>query len=188
MTLPVLVVAPVLTVLHSEYGIGGVDGLKAPQATLFASLMQGLFGDQSLPYNMVGLGVVFGLSILIADWLLQSGRSGFRLYVMPVAVGVYLPITLSVPIVLGGLVRYFVQKHKAAGGETADSQHDRGVLLSSGLVAGEAIMGVLLAVLTFVGVKMGSLDVLPLVASEFLSLAALLALVFYLYKVAKARY
>ena len=181
-TLPVLVIAPVLTVLHSEYGIGGVDGLKAPQATLFASLMQGLFGQESLPYNMVGLGVVFGLSILIADWLLQSGRSGFRLYVMPVAVGVYLPITLSVPIVLGGLVRYLVQKRKSSDGL---GQNDSGVLLSSGLVAGEAIMGVVLAVLTFVGVQIGNFDFLPHAASELLSLAALLALVFYLHKVAR---
>ncbi len=146
-TLPTLVIAPVLTVLHSEYGIG--EGLKAPQATLFASIVEGIFGQSSLPYNMIGIGATLGILVILLDQMLLKGQK-FRLHLMPIAVGIYLPITLGVPIFIGGLVHSLVSRRFKSKNTT-----DQGVLFGSGLVAGEAIMGVVLAIAAYVGISMG---------------------------------
>ena len=144
--IPAFVIAPVLSLLHSSYGIG--EQLKAPQATLFASLAKALFGDEDLPYDMVAYGAAIGIVVLIADAFLKRARAPYRLYLMPLAVGIYLPITLAVPILFGGLVRFFAERgRKVRPGET-----DSGVLLGSGFIAGEAIMGILIALLVFLNV------------------------------------
>lgn len=148
---PAFVIAPVLSLLHHSYQIG--VGLKAPQATLFASLAGGLFGKGTLPVGMIGLGLAIGIALIAADAFLAKRGSAFRLHPMPVAVGMYLPFTLSVPILLGGLIRYAGQRALArtalgrgAGGAVADDEiSNAGVLLSSGLIAGESILGVALA-------------------------------------------
>lgn len=149
---PAFVIAPVLTLLHHSYVIGG--GLKAPQATLFASLAGGIFGKGQIPYLMVGIGAGIGIALIAADAWLKARGSKFRLHPMPVAVGMYLPFTLSVPIFLGGLIRYLGQRalagkrrkdKEAADGETGNA----GILLSSGLIAGESILGVVLAVFVY---------------------------------------
>lgn len=145
--IPALVLAPVLTLLHRSYGIG--DQLKAPQATLFASLVKGIFRDGDLPLKFIWTGMGLGAALWLGDRVLASRQSGFRLHVMPVAVGLYLPITLAVPILLGGILRYAVEKRK--GAQTGESTSNTGVLLGSGLIAGEALMGVLLAGFVLVG-------------------------------------
>ncbi|MDP6963018.1 MAG: oligopeptide transporter, OPT family [Planctomycetota bacterium] len=142
------VMAPVLGLLHNAYGIGtGVEGsLEAPQAQLFASLMQGFFGDSELPWDLIAIGAGIGLLIILTDKLILEPRaSKFRLFVMPVAVGMYLPFGLSTAILLGGLVALVAaKKHKTE--QSRDQGHEKGVLLSSGLIAGEAIAGVLIAI------------------------------------------
>jgi putative OPT family oligopeptide transporter len=140
------VMAPVLSLLHNAYGIGVEGGLEAPQAQLFASLMQGFFGDAELPWGLIGVGAGLGLIIILVDKLMLEPRnSQFRLFVMPVAVGMYLPFGLSTAILLGGLIAWAsARKHKTK--ESRDAGHEQGVLLSSGLIAGEAIAGVLIAI------------------------------------------
>ncbi|MBC8370292.1 MAG: oligopeptide transporter, OPT family [Planctomycetes bacterium] len=142
------VMAPVLSLLHNAYGIGtGAEGaLEAPQAQLFASLMQGFFGDSELPWDLIGVGAGLGLAIILIDKLfLEPKNSSFRLFVMPVAVGMYLPFGLSTAILLGGLIAWAAaRRHKTK--ESSDFGHEQGVLLSSGLIAGEAIAGVLIAI------------------------------------------
>ncbi|MFT7517180.1 MAG: putative OPT family oligopeptide transporter [Myxococcota bacterium] len=142
------VMAPVLSLLHNSYGIGtGVEGaLEAPQAQLFASLMQGFFGDAELPWGLISVGAGFGLAMIILDKMILEPRgSKFRLFVMPVAVGMYLPFGLSTAILVGGLIAWAAaRKHKTE--ESRDRGHEHGVLLSSGLIAGEAIAGVLIAI------------------------------------------
>jgi putative OPT family oligopeptide transporter len=148
--IPVLVIAPVLTLLHHSYGIGSGE-LKAPQATLFASLTQGIFGKGDLPLHLMGIGAGLGVALIVADALLKARGSKLRLHPMPVAVGLYLPLTLSVPIFLGGLVRWFATRRKREEGpETGNA----GILLSSGLIAGESIMGVLLALCVYLEWKL----------------------------------
>lgn len=172
--IPAFVIAPILTLLHSAYGIG--DGLKAPQASLFASITQALFGQGSLPINMVAIGAVLGIAVIVIDNIFLK-NSKFRLHLMPLAVGIYLPVTLAVPIFIGGLIRYFSERKV----KREDESKDPGVLLSSGFIAGEAIMGVVVAIIIYF-----SKDALKLVVSpmtrELLSLAAFSALAVYLYK------
>lgn len=146
--IPAFVIAPVLTLLHQGYGIG--EGLKAPQATLFASITKAIFGKGELPYNMVLIGAILGIMILVIDKFIFEKRKGVRLHLMPIAVGIYLPVTLAVPMFLGGLIRYIKDKKM---GEAKLEAHDQGVLVSSGIIAGEAIMGVLIAILLSVGIN-----------------------------------
>ncbi|MBN1355479.1 oligopeptide transporter, OPT family [bacterium] len=143
--IPTVTIAPVLSLLHNAYGIG--IGLKAPQASLFASITQGMFGDGTLPYDMIGAGIVLGISIIGLDMLLSRRKSRFRLHIMPVAVGIYLPLSLSVPIFIGGLLSL-----DRSGVERVSPSADTGnggILVSSGLIAGEAIMGIVLAVFIY---------------------------------------
>ena len=175
--IPAVVIAPVLYLLNSTYGIGGEEGLKAPQATLFASLTEALFGDADLPTNMLLIGAGMGVVILILDAILKYMGMSFRLYLMPVAVGIYLPISLAVPIFLGGVVRFFADKNR----QNTEEKSDNGVLLGSGFVAGESIMGVLLALLIFFNLDLD----LGIQAWTFVSLAVIAGVAFYLFKVAR---
>lgn len=144
-----LVMAPVMTVLHQgslNAGTGGIGGqaLPAPQASLFAALVDGFFGNGALPWNLVAIGAALGVALLIGDRLLQAQGAPLRLHVMPVAVGIYLPLALSAPILLGGLV--------AAAIGRIDSRPvvlRRGVLSASGMIAGESLVGVAIGVLAY---------------------------------------
>ncbi len=145
------ILAPVMTVLHEgsiANGTGGIGGreLAAPQAVLFSSLVQGFFGDGHLPWNMVLWGVYIGILMVIIDGILQAMDSKIRLYVMPVAVGIYLPLTLSAPILMGGILHGLLTGRSEA--ET-NRRQKRGVLVSSGMIAGESLAGVLLGFIAY---------------------------------------
>lgn len=137
--------APVLTLLHNAYGIGtsGPDSLAAPQAGLFASLVDGFFGDGALPWDMIAIGVGIGVLLIILNWILERSGSAFRAHVMPVAVGIYLPLSLATPIFLGGLLHHVV---RCSDSSKDPGTQDPGLLFGSGLIAGEALMGILLAI------------------------------------------
>ncbi len=139
--LPVFAIAPVLTLLHNAYGIGtdAPGALRAPQATLFASIVDALFGDSEMPWTMVWIGVAIAIGILAVDKILVQRGSRFRAHLMPVAVGIYLPLALMTPILLGGLIAHALKK-------ASEGASHRGVLIGSGLIAGEAIAGILIAV------------------------------------------
>ena len=144
-----LVITPVLSLLHNAYGIGSDahlpienqgNFLAAPQAGLMASVADGILGESStLPWNLVFIGVVIGVSIILWDKNLEKRKSSFRAPVLAVAVGIYLPIELSVPIFLGGYLRHYLHY-----GKKKDTSK-QGVLVCSGLITGEALMGILLA-------------------------------------------
>jgi putative OPT family oligopeptide transporter len=166
-----LVMAPVLQLLHDNTpgGIGGRE-LAAPQAALFASLAKGFFGDGDIPWNMVATGAVVGIFIWIADLRLERRQAAFRLHLMPVAVGMYLPFGLSTPILLGGVINYLVTRGSAS--EQESEQRTRpGVLFASGAIAGESLMGVGMALLASVGITRIALDLSPLLTTS-LTLAA----------------
>ncbi len=164
------VMAPVLTLLHenTEGGIGG-RLLPAPQAGLFKSLAEGFAGVGELPWNLIMIGAGVGVVILILDGLLKARESSFRLYLMPVAVGMYLPFTLAIPILLGGVIAHLATR------KVPKDQHDSalhgGVLFSSGVIAGEALMGVGLAILA--ALKVSSMG--DMVPSTLVTAAAALA-------------
>ena len=173
--IPAFFIAPTLSLLHSAYGIG--DGLKAPQATLFAALSSGFFKEGgALPLNWLFLGIGIGTVLLVLDTYLVVKKSPFRLYVMPTAIGMYLPFTMGVPLFIGGLVSFLVSRRRAR-----HSGSDSGILLSSGFVAGESVLGVLIALL-MVWQMDTALDMLPDFLAHILSVLALLAFAVYLFK------
>ncbi|MBL6704598.1 MAG: oligopeptide transporter, OPT family [Planctomycetaceae bacterium] len=179
------IMAPVLTILHEgslNAGTGGIGGeeLVAPQAGLFASLAEGFFGNGNIPWDMVGWGVGLAVLILLADIPLAIKKSSFRLHVMPVAVGIYLPAELSVPILFGGILNWMITSHSSS-----DAGEKRGVLLASGIIAGESLMGVLLGLLAFFGwtsLKLGSYVSPTLI--EVVSLLVLSAVLIAMYRFA----
>jgi len=152
---PAFAIAPVLSLLHRAYGIGtGEPGsLLAPQAALFASLAEGFFGDGELPWTMILLGAGIGVVLIVLNALLEAFGYRFRAHVMPVAVGMYLPLSLAAPMVVGGLVQWCFARASDGGGQG----RDRGVLFGSGLIAGEALMGIGLALPIVLGVSMWDL-------------------------------
>ena len=158
-----LVMAPILQLLHENTpgGIGGRE-LAAPQAGLFASLANGFFGDGNLPLDMVAIGAVLGILILTLDYFSfdKNKPGGFRLHLMPIAVGMYLPFGLSTPILIGGLIAYFLTKRSKLA-NTDDHVLQNGVLLSSGLIAGESLMGILLALFASAGITSINLGLQP---------------------------
>lgn len=142
-----LVIVPVLTLLQAKYGIGEVTPLhphplSAPQATLMASLASGLFGE-GLPWPLVGLGAGVSLLVILFDHRQEARGAAFRTPVLAVALGMYLPLKLSAAILAGGIVAELVQRKKPAGFEPRSHQ---GLLFAAGLVTGEALMGIALAV------------------------------------------
>jgi putative OPT family oligopeptide transporter len=162
-----LVMAPVLNLLLKAYGIGvptaeHPDPLIAPQATLMASVAKGMFGGQ-LPWGMISIGGAIGAAVIAWDlWLKQRG-SEFRAPVLAVAVGIYLPLELSVPIFAGGLIAWLVEKKLGVHGETPEAERAKrnGMLFAAGLITGEALMGIFIAVPI---VMSGRADVLALPA------------------------
>jgi putative OPT family oligopeptide transporter len=121
--------------LAETFGFGGKD-LPAPQATLMKLVIDGVI-DRSLPWGLVGIGV--GIA-LVAELL--------RIPSLPFAVGVYLPLSTMTPIFLGGLLRLLATRRRAAS--VAEARTGRGVLLGSGFVGGEGLLGVGLAGAAFV--------------------------------------
>ncbi len=147
-----LVMAPVLQLLHNNTpgGIGGRE-LSAPQASLFKSLVEGLFGQGDLPWDMVSIGVAVGCVILVADKILEHKEISFRMHVMPIAVGMYLPFGLTTPILIGGLLAHVVSAGEK--GAVADKRLHRGILFASGIIAGESLTGVGIALMASLGIS-----------------------------------
>jgi len=148
-----LVMAPVLNLLIQAYGIAGTptakeNALPAPQAFLMAKVTEGVFTG-NLEWKMIYIGAGIAIALIILDEILAMKGSKFRTPVMPVAVGIYLPLCLGVPIFIGGLIRYLVGK---ARGDTGEGPTDPGVLGAAGLIAGEALMGIIFAALIVGGI------------------------------------
>ncbi len=186
-----LVMAPVLNLLATAYGIGPPtaehpNSLNAPQAALMASVAKGMFGGK-LPWDMISLGAVVGAAIIAFDAWLKSRNSTFRVPVLAAAIGIYLPLELMVPIFLGGLLSYLVErKHKLAPHDEAerDRIHRPGTLFAAGLITGEALMGIAIAIPIVISARG---DVLALPAAwhfnQWIGLAVLGAVGAYLYRV-----
>lgn len=187
-----LVMAPVLNLLAQAYGIGvpseaHPNPLLAPQATLMASVSKGLFGGQ-LPWDMIAVGAVIGVGIIVLDEILKARSASFRTPVLAVAVGIYLPLELMTPIFLGGLLAWTAERRlRRQGLEAAEIErrHRKGLLFAAGMITGEALMGIAIAVPI---VTSGSADVLALPSlwhfGEWLGLVVLAALAGLLFKTA----
>ena len=148
-----LVMAPVLNLLAAAYGIGPAtaehpNSLNAPQAMLMASVARGMFGGE-LPWDMIVSGGVLGALIIAVDAWLKARGSQFRVPVLAAAIGIYLPLELMVPIFLGGALAHLVERRHGVGAHdeaARDIAHRPGTLFSAGLITGEALMGIAIAV------------------------------------------
>ncbi len=146
-----IVMMPVLWMLHKRYGIVSDahlapdmqgNALEAPQASLMANIANGVF-NQNLPWNLIIIGCLLAVLIIALDKILEKRGATFRTPVLAVAVGLYLPFHLVTPIFIGGLISYFTSGKAMLHGEEDINQN--GLLLASGLITGEALMGILMA-------------------------------------------
>jgi len=156
----------------------GSSELPAPQATLMKTVVDGVL-SANLPWGLVLIGGFISLFVELIG--IPS---------LPFAVGVYLPISAMTPVFLGGIVRYFVDKSKEnLSDEDVIKAKEQGVLLSSGLIAGEGIMGIAIAIYAFVAGKKpeGIGFFIQGITGEILSFALFITLAFYLYKVGKKK-
>lgn len=145
----VLVMAPILNVLVRAYGIGAPtaeqpNALLAPQATLMASVADGVFGG-GLPRGMILAGALIGVAIIVLDEWLKRSDAAWRAPVLAVAVGIYLPLELAVPIFAGGLIAHIAGK-RLLGAADAEAARRSGTLFAAGLITGEALIGIFMAI------------------------------------------
>ena len=131
-------IGAILYLLSMAWGGYGSNDLPAPQAILMKMIVEGIMGG-NLPWNLVLSGVFIAIVVEVLG-----------IPVLPFAIGLYLPIYLSVPMMLGGLLRWFLEKRKYSSDKVKDNVVQSGVLYSSGLIAGEGIVGILLAVLAII--------------------------------------
>jgi len=195
-----LIMAPVLNLLLKAYGMGPAtpahpQSLQAAQATLMEAVSRAMFGGQ-LPWSMVLAGVGVGAAIIVCDEILKARKAGFRTPVLAAAVGIYLPIELSVPIFFGGVLAWLAERTIAAAAvqgvapvrEEAERVGRKGMLFAAGLITGEALIGVLIAIPI---VTTGRDDVFALPPElrfgGWLGLAILAALSWWLFRVATDR-
>jgi putative OPT family oligopeptide transporter len=133
-----LAIGGVLYLLNAAWGYGSSQ-LPAPQATLMKMVVEGVM-DGNLPWGLVFTGVFIAIAVEIVG-----------IPVLPFAIGLYLPIHLSTPIMVGGLIRLWVEKRKFKSEKRREEVISDGVLYSSGMIAGEGLVGILLAVFAVLG-------------------------------------
>lgn len=133
-----LAIGGVLYLLHVAWGYGSTQ-LPAPQATLMKMIVEGVM-DGNLPWTLVGIGAFIAIIVEILG-----------IPVLPFAIGLYLPIHLSTPMMVGGVVKWIVDKKSSTEKEKKDTDAN-GVLYSSGLIAGEGLVGIFLAFLAIIPV------------------------------------
>ncbi len=178
-----LFIGPVLELLFNAYGIGGVfprpgmdpaQMLAAPQSSLMAAVALGLRGHHALPWNMVYLGCGVAVLTILMDEYLRVKKNR-RLPTLAVGLGIYIPPAVMLPVFIGGLMNYLVKrsvkKAKKVDPAVVQEKQQRGILVACGLVAGNAVMGVFLAI-PFV--FLGSSNALSIVPAWFHPIAVVL--------------
>jgi putative OPT family oligopeptide transporter len=155
------VISPVLELLYNAYGFAdampreGMDpaqALSAPQATLMLAIARGIFTHQ-LNWTMILIGMAVGVGLIVVDEIMKRTCRVARIPVLAVGIGIYLPPTVAAPIVVGAVLAWLLERalrrRAAATGKPyeqfADAANRRGVLIASGLIVGESLVGVLMA-------------------------------------------
>lgn len=132
-----LAIGGVLYLLNEAWGYGSTE-LPAAQATMMRMIVEGVM-NADLPWGLIGAGAAIAIVVEI-----------LRIPVLPFAVGMYLPLSLNAGIMAGGLVRLVVEKKRGLSEEKKKAAIDRGILYTSGMIAGEGLIGILLAVFAVV--------------------------------------
>lgn len=165
-----LAVAGAIVILDSAYQFGSAE-LPAPQATLMKTIIEGVL-QSGVPWKLVFIGVFLGAIVELCS--LPS---------LPFAVGLYLPVSTMTPIFIGGCIRYFIEKRHAGDHETLEKRRENGILFSSGLIGGEGLLSVGIALYAFYWGKPGGLGLAwPWHWGEIVSVALFALLGFMLVK------
>ena len=136
-----LAIGGVLYLLDAAWGYGTAE-IPAPQAQLMKMIVEGIMGG-NLPWGLVFVGVVLAICLEI-----------LRIPVMPFAIGLYLPIYLNATIMIGGIVRGLLDRRKGVDEKTKTAQATDGTLYCAGMIAGEGLVGILLAIFAVVGISL----------------------------------
>ncbi len=131
--IPAAVLGITIAVLNKAYTLGSA-AMPAPQAVLISMIAKGVISGD-LPFTLVGIGVVLGIIVAL-----------LRVPVLPFAMGVYLPLSLNTAIMFGSLIAAYVNRHTRK-----EEAQEQGLLISSGLIGGDAFTGVIIALLTITG-------------------------------------
>ena len=150
-----LIIPPVLTLLNGAYGFAGTPGsgpnaLAAPQAALISALAQGVLGGH-LNLLMLGYGAAFGAVVIAVDALLGRLRL-MRLPPLAIGLGIYLPMSATLPVVAGAVLGYYFDRW-ADGTARPEFARRLGVLMATGMIVGESLFGVLYAGIVVVSGK-----------------------------------
>lgn len=190
-----IVIAPVLMLLHRAYGFAGQpdagpEALSAVQANLMAAVARGVF-TKELPWTFVFIGMGIAAVVIALDLYLKRIGSAFRTPVLAVTIGIYLPLQLATPIFIGGLIHYACgrfHRRRNTPVEKVEGSTRNGLLFASGLITGEALMGILLAIPIII-LKQFDID-MPLLninraVAHILGIILLAGVAYWLYKVAR---
>ena len=159
-----LAIAGVLYLLNAAWGYGSKE-LPAPQASLMKMVIEGVM-NANLPWTLVFVGVFFAVIIEILG-----------IPVLPVAIGLYLPIHLSTPLMVGGLVKLWFEKRSFKNEQDRNNVITSGVLYSSGMIAGEGIVGILLALFAIIPVQGGTVGTVIDISAKGISFGNIGALI-----------
>lgn len=161
-------VAGVMMVLNDAYGFTGEDALVAPQANAMAAVIEPLMLGGSAPWIMYGVGALIAIILTI-----------FKIPALAFALGMFIPIELNLPLLIGGAVAWYVgsrSKDKAVNEERTE----KGTLIASGFIAGGALMGVVSAILKYAGVELVNKEWQSSTAATWIALGAYILIIAYM--------
>ena len=171
-------VGGVIMILNKAYGFtpDNTDVMAAPQARAMAAVIEPLMSGQGAPWLLYGIGAAIAIILNFC-----------KISPLAFALGMFIPLQLNLPLVVGGLVNWYVTRPKTKGGQPDTAANERGTLLASGFIAGGALMGVVSAAMRFAGCDFVCTDWLASTWAELLSLVAYILLIIYLVKASKAK-
>ena len=159
-------VAGVMIIMNDTYGFVGENALVAPQANAMAAVIQPLMTGGATPWLLYGIGALLALVLTFA-----------KIPALPFSLGMFIPMELNAPLVVGGLVAWAVNRHKNP--EKAKANNNRGTLIASGFIAGGALMGVVSAILAFAGLNLTLTGWADTCYAEILGVVMYVALIAY---------
>ncbi len=197
-----LVIAPVLSILYNAYGFSGAlprpnmdpaDALSAPQATLMTFIAKGIFSS-SLEWTYIYMGIGLGVTLIIMDILIKRiSNNRLALPALAVGMGIYLPPSINMPIVVGAILAWLINRHLTAHAKrthvSSEKLHQKserfGTLFAAGLIVGESLIGVLMAFIIAASVTTGgSESPLAIQISDWKTTANLLGLAVFIIGIA----
>ena len=161
-------VGGVMIVLNEVYGFTGDNALAAPQANAMAAVIEPLMMGQGAPWMLYGTGAILALLLNLLG-----------VPVLPFALGMFIPLYLNTPLVVGGLISWFVST-RSKDAELNNVRMERGTLLASGFIAGGALMGVVSAAMKFGGLDFFQAEWSQSAGAQILGLVMYIAIIAYL--------